>query len=344
MKKFMNTKGFYLILSLFFALLLFFNANNTGSNIQTLEQSDSNLKYQEVSTQVPVTFKYDENKYYITSDVNTATVKLASSNQVLLDMESNSQTRHFQVVADLRSYSPGTYEIPLKVTRLNRAAKASVTPTKIKVTIEKRESRTFNIQTNVTSSWVAKGHQLKNVTVSPSSVTVSAGTQSMNQIQKVVAILPKQTNVTSSFTRSVTLQAVDASGNEIPVDFNVSEVTVNVEVDSPSKEVPINLLQKGKLPSGISSYQLLCDTQTVTLQGDSDALAKVDGIDVNIDISQIKKTTTKDIKLNIPSGLKSNVDTVSVTIVPESSQTSDESDSSTTDTSESTDATTTNSE
>lgn len=326
MRKFMNSKWFYLILSLFFALLLYFNANNTGSNIQSIDNSDKNGSYQQITTKVPITFKYDENKYYITSDDTQANVKIASSNQVLLDMESNNQTRKFQVVADLRGYGPGTYEIPLKVSHLNHSATATIQPKTVKVTVEERMTRTFNIQTNVDSSWIANGYQLKKVTVSPKQVTVGAGAQSMRKIQQVLAIVPKREDVSSSFNKTVSLQAVDASGNEVPVKFNTSEATVSVEVDSPNKEVPINLLQKGKNDK-VDSYQLLCDTQAVTLRGSAKTLEKIKGIDVDIDISHIDKTETKEFKLDIPSGVKSNVDKISVTIVPETDQSQAVSDS-----------------
>ena len=316
MKRFMNSKWFYLLLSLFFALLLYFNANNTGSNIQSFEPSEKTNSYQERLTKVPVTFKYNENKYYITSGVTNVDVQLVSSNKVILDMESNAKTRNFQVVADLRGYGPGTYEIPLTTERLNNAATAKIEPKTIKVTVAERVNRTFDVQTNVDSSWVADGYQLRKVTVSPQKVTVSASKQTMAQIRQVIAVVPDKKNLTKSFTASVPLRAVDVNGNELNVTFSTDEVSVTVDVGSSSKEVPINLIQKGTPPDGISSYRLLCDTQNVVLHGTSQELDKIKGIDVLIDISDISKTETKEFTLNIPKGVKSNLNKISVTIIP----------------------------
>lgn len=316
MKRFMNSKWFYLILSLFFALLLYFNANNTGSNVQSFESNDKTSSYQERLTNVPITFKYDEKKYYITSDVTKADVQLTSSNKVILDMESNPKTRNFQLIADLRGYGPGTYDISLKTGRLNNAASAKIEPKTIKVTVSERVDRNFDIQTNVNDNWIATGYQLKKVSVSPQKVTVSASNQTMNQIHQIVAIVPEKKDLTESFTTSVPLKAVDVNGNELNVTFSTNEVSVTVDVDSSSKEVPVNLMQTGTPPNGVSSYHLLCDTQTVTLHGSKSDLDKIKGIDVPIDISDIDKTESKEFTLDIPKSVKSNINKVSVTIIP----------------------------
>lgn len=56
-------------------------------------------------------------------------------------MESNADTRNFQVVADLTKLPLGTSEVPLTVRGLSSAVTAEIEPKTVTVTIEKRVTK-----------------------------------------------------------------------------------------------------------------------------------------------------------------------------------------------------------
>ena len=315
MYRFTNSKWFYRILALFFALLLFFNANHSLDSNGSTITTDNNV-YQEELKDIPIDFKYNTKKYYISPNVDKVSAHLESSNKVLLDTEANLQTRQLKVVGDLTNKGSGTYEVPLKVKQLNDAVKVDLDVKKVKVKVEPKATKRFKVQVDFDKQQLATGYQVSKTTISPDEVQVTAGKSTIDKINKVVAEIKDEHDINQTITRKVTLQAYDEMGKQLNVQFSTPIVSVTLQVGSSSKTVPINLLQKGTLPQGIESYQFLCDDQTVNLSGSKDQLDEIKGINAYIDITDIDQTETKKINLQIPKNIKSNLEKVTVTIVP----------------------------
>lgn len=319
MKKFTDSKWFYRLLALFFALLLFFNANNsanTSSSNPTPISNNNNNVYSEEVNAVPIDWQYDNQEYYVVPKSNVVDVVLTSSNKVLLNTEANSQTRQFDIVGDLRGKGPGTYEIPLKVNKLNNAISIKLKDKKIPVTISKKTTKTFRIDSDISHLQVAKGYKIDKITTNPTTVKVTGGKEDIEKIDKVVPQLSSKSTIKHDVSEKAELKAFDKEGNVLNVSFSVPVVTVSIKVSSSTKTVPINLLQKGELPSGIEGYQFVCDIQSVELSGPKDKLDNIKSINAYIDVSNIYQTETKKIVLNIPSDVQSNLKKVSVTIIP----------------------------
>ena len=77
------------LLSLLFALLLFFNANATGT---IPSNSGSSQTYSETLNNIPVEVQYDKDKYYVSGFEESVNVHLRSANRIQLNMESNADT------------------------------------------------------------------------------------------------------------------------------------------------------------------------------------------------------------------------------------------------------------
>lgn len=317
MRRFTNSKWFYRILALFFALLLFFNANHSMvANNTSFTQGKEDV-YQEEIQGLPITWQYDHDKYYVTPATNSVDVTLESSNKVLLDTEVNPQTRQLKVIGDLTGKGPGTYEVRLVVKQLNIAVSTKLATEKVKVKIATKASKSFKVTSQVDQDQLSKGYQVSKVTLDPKTVQVTAGKSDLNKIDKVVAKWPSSSKLSGeTATKKVELQAYDKEGNVVNASFSVPVVSMTVDLVSPSKSVPINLLQKGTLPAGIESYQFLCDTQSIELNGSQTTLANIKSLDTYIDISNIDQTKTKKITLNLPEGTTSNTKSINVTIVP----------------------------
>ncbi|BDQ51096.1 hypothetical protein EfsSVR2281_29070 [Enterococcus faecalis] len=92
MRKASQKSWFNGLLSLLFALLLFFNANATGNNPSN---SGSSQTYSETLNNIPVQVQYDKDKYYVSGFEESVNVHLRSANRIQLNMESNADTRNF---------------------------------------------------------------------------------------------------------------------------------------------------------------------------------------------------------------------------------------------------------
>lgn len=324
MEKFTHSKWFYLTLSLFFALLLYFNANNSGSNdgsnVTQEPSSSTTSESTEVVSNLPIHLTYDKSKYFVSVSTNTVSVTLTSMNRVLLDAEANKQTRTFKAQVDLTKYGPGTYTVPIKLKGLDHAIEGRLSQKEVEVTIDERASRTFKVETNISQEWVKKGLEISKITLDPKEVTVSTAKSDLDKISHIVAYLSPQQNIEKSFTTRAKLKAYSMNGEEIVADFSDDIAEVSVDIESPKKTAKLNLIQKGTMPKKISSYQFLCDTQDITIEGKKDSLSKISSLDVPIDIQGVDKTVTRQVHLNLPKGIKSDTKTITVTIVPQLSR------------------------
>lgn len=319
MEKFTQSKWFYVILSLFFALLLYFNANNSmneGGNV-TQEIAKNSDEYTETISNLPLHLNYDKEKYFVSVSTSNIDVTLSSMNKVVLDAEANRQTRTFTAEVNLKHYTPGTYTVPIKIKGLNHSVKSQLSQQSVQVTIANRGTKTFKVTTNIDNKWVKKGFEISKLTIDPREVSVSTSVEDLNKISRVIAYITPQNNMDQSFSTKATLKAYSAQGEEIVADFSQKQVNISVDIHTPKKVVALNLIQKGTSPKGIESYQFLCDTQSITIEGNKEKLNHISSLDVPIDVKNAKKTMTRQVNLNLPKDLKSNTKSITVTIVPQ---------------------------
>ncbi len=314
MKKFTSNKWFYRVIALFFTLLLFFNAN-----LKQISQAQENTTTQENEVtlkNIPITIKYDDSTYFVTGYEETATVKLTSANKVLLDKESNEQTRNFEITADLSDLKTGTYEVPLKIKNLSNAITAVLDPESIHATIEKKVTKNFKVTPEFDESMLAEGYSIDSLTSDPKEISLSTGKSILKQVDSVVAVIDKQSNVSADFTGSAALQALDADGNVLDVDFVPDSVDVSVKILAPSKKVALAAVQTGTVQSGIDHFNFTLATKEIEVSGQQSLLSSIDTVEVPVNVTDIKETTTKSFKPSLPDGVHSTPASISVKIVP----------------------------
>lgn len=323
MQKETRSKIFYLVLSLFFAFLLFFNANSSTNESGTDQYiSKTNNTYTAVVTNIPVKLNYDRQKYFVSITPKKINVTLSSHNKVALDAEVSKQTRKFYAMVNLKQYEPGTYTVPIKLKGLNHSIDSQLSQTEAEVTIEEKAKKTMTVTSNVTSKSIEDGMELSHIDIHPKKVTVSASKNDLKHIDRIVAKLPlnSKEKMDKSFSVKAPLIAYDKQGEELVAEFSKPEVEVTVDIEAPTKKVGLNLIQKGQEAKTVSSFQLLCDTQYIYIQGSKELLNNVSSVDVPIDISHITKTTTRQINLHLPEGIKSKTTSITVTVVPQLSR------------------------
>ncbi|MFY8329769.1 YbbR-like domain-containing protein [Vagococcus carniphilus] len=320
MKK--DNKGLWLIrlLSFFFAILLFYNANSISLN------NDDNgfTELSATAERVPVNVTYNQDKYFISGFDQTVNVDLKSSNKILLDKESNSETRSFSVVMDLTKYGEGTHEVPLQLTGLPTAIKGTIKPSKLTVTIEKKKSNKFPVEPAIDNKIFTSGYELEKATVDPASVTISGGEDSIKHVSKVIAGISDKTDVSTDFSQKVKVYAVDEKGEALNVNIEPHTVRVDVNVTAPTKEVKVVPVQSGVIPKGIKDYSFSLEQSKVHITGPKDILDEINSIDLKIDTTNIRETLSSSYVVVVPKEVKVSPETVFVTVTP-NKETSDSS-------------------
>ncbi|GMA07484.1 hypothetical protein GCM10025886_06350 [Tetragenococcus halophilus subsp. flandriensis] len=311
LKKKKKSNIVYGLLALFFSLLLFFNAN--GSNFQNSIASSET--YDETAHDVPITIDYDSDEYYIQGYEKTADVTLSGANRVQLNAEANEETRNFEVVADLTDLEEGTHDVPLEIENLSNSVDASADPDTLTVTIEKRETKNFQIDTQDLEDKLQDGFELDNMSVSPQEVEVTSGEETMKDISKVVVSSELET-INENISDSFSLQAVDENGESLSASLNPQTVDLQMEVSAPDKEVSLEPSQTGEAAEGVTDYDFQLSENSATITGAQNLLDEVDSLEVPIDVTDITEPTTRNIDVQAPSQLSADIDTVTANITP----------------------------
>jgi len=312
---FFTSKAFYILTAIFFAIILFFNANsvalrNQGSNSQNGEV------YTATVSNVPIEVKYDNDKYFVSGYQATANVSLSGYNRLQISNEQNADTRNFSLVVDLTHNEAGTVQAPIKVQGLPAGINAQLTPNSLSVNIEPKVTKEFTVTAPVAANQLSPGYSVASTQLSQETVKVSAGENTLDQIESVEAVLPTNTVLSSDFSDTVGLRALDATGKSVSAQIQPNHVKLTLKLNEPSKTVPLEVKQTGSLASSVKSMALDLQTKTVKISGAQADLDKVTSISVSVDVSGITESVTRQVHINTPDGITADPSNVSVNVTP----------------------------
>ena len=313
-KDFLPSKIIYILISVFFAVILFFNANavllkNSSERTNTSETHSTTIY------DMPIDLKYDNDRYFVSGYDGTANVYLTSYNQVRLTAEKTPDTRSFHLVADLSKAKEGTVEVPIRVVELATGVNAQVDPGNISVTIEKKASKTFDITPVVSEKQLPLGYKLTSISTDKKTVTVTSGASIITQIARVEAVLPSDVILDNNFSGKVFLRAVDSSGKVLPTKLSPTSVKMQVEVGLPNKNVPVVGQITGKKDSSIKDYAFKLAKDTVNIAGEQKYIDNISNITANIDVTDITKETVIKVPLSIDN-VTTTPNQIEVTVTP----------------------------
>lgn len=304
---------FYAIISLLFTLVLFFNAN--GSTLQG-NIIPTPTSYEETLKEIAIQPQYDSSKYFIQGFTPSVTVKLKSDNRVQLNTELNAETRNFRVIADLDGLEPGTHEVPLKVQNLSSSVSATLETKSITVTIEKKVTKIFDVQTDLSQGNLQEGYKLGKIAIEPSTVSVTTGEETLKEITQVLAPTSAVKNATKDIATTVTVAAVDANGQKLPAIITPEQVKVSAPVTLPSKQVPVTVVPTGKMATSLATIDYELNEYNVTVSAEQAVLDQLDQVSVSVDIDNVVKQTEVTTAVEVPEGVQVSPNEVTVTIKP----------------------------
>ena len=297
-----NSKFFYRLTALIFALLLFVYVNS-GHLSSTRNSSNSGtgtngmlMSNKTVTLTANLKVNIDSDKYFVSGYPDKVKVKVSGPSAMVKTIQN---TRNFDVYADLNGLGVGTHRVKLKTSGINRELTARVIPSKISVKISQRETATLPIQVRFDSSRIAEGYAAGKATSSYQVAQISGSADDISKIDSVVADISLPRDTRESYSRNVILRAIDSNGRTLGVNISPETVRVNVQVyrASASKKVSLNLVKRGQGVSG-KSYELSTDTSRVTIRGTKEALDNMSSLTVPVSVAGINHSTTKSIQIN----------------------------------------------
>ncbi len=306
-----------LFLSLFFSIVIFIVVDR--KIITFSSQSAEVLKEQSINV------KYNEEQYVVEGLPETVDVTLIGSKA---DLYIAKQSSNNGVTVDLTGLTPGTHKVNIEYEQGLSGIEYSVNPSMATVIIYKKVSDTRTLTYDLVNSEKLDSTLVVNsVKLDASEVTIRGAEYKIEQVTTVKALIDlEQLSSKEAGTQTINnidLKAYDVKGNIVDVEFVPAKVNAEIDLASPSKVVPLNFVSEGTLSTGkaIGSYSF--SENEVTIYGDTETLEEINGIDVKVDVSDIKENSSFKVEIKKPVGVKSisvNFVTVSLEITDSSTE------------------------
>jgi YbbR domain-containing protein len=265
------------------------------------------VEVRDYSQPIPIeTISLDSDLLITNMDPSSVQLRISAPHSIWIDLETRSQPIH--AVVDLSGLGEGTHMVPIQIqVEVKPVDVQPFSPSEFKITLEELVSRDFPIQVNITGT-PAVGFKVENPVLEPSMVTVSGPKSLVSAIQQVLVTLPIQ-NVRENITSTSELVAVDADNQTISgVDFSTTQIQVNAEVTPlyGYRNVAVKAVWSG---SPAVSYQLTGITTNppavIVFSQNALLVENLPGYieTVPIDLTNVKASFSKMVKLNIPLGI-----------------------------------------
>ncbi len=297
MQKFYDKPWFYKLFSLILAIVLVAFVDNTQVNVNNqskVQETASTKQAINMALQVSV----DADKYYVTGYPSKVKVTLEGSNALVT---STVNTQNFRVYIDLSKLSVGEHKVPIKVSGLPSQLSYKLSQKYTTVNIQKRKSRTMAVQIGYNKNAVAKGYDIGTATVKPETVEVTGALSEVKRIDRIQAQLTVPNASSHTIRRNVMLVALDSKGRQLNVVINPSTATVTLPISVSKKTVKLKL--NAANGSSKKVYSLTAKQDQVTIYGQKKALDKIKSLTLNVDLTNIKSSTTRSYRLPVPSGV-----------------------------------------
>ena len=297
MQKFYDKPWFYKLFSLILAIVLVAFVDNTQVNVNNqskVQETASTKQAINMALQVSV----DADKYYVTGYPSKVKVTLEGSNALVT---STVNTQNFRVYIDLSKLSVGEHKVPIKVSGLPSQLSYKLSQKYTTVNIQKRKSRTMAVQRGYNKNAVARGYDIGTATVKPETVEVTGALSEVKRIDRIQAQLTVPNASSHTIRRNVMLVALDSKGRQLNVVINPSTATVTLPISVSKKTVKLKL--NAANGSSKKVYSLTAKQDQVTIYGQKKALDKIKSLTLNVDLTNIKSSTTRSYRLPVPSGV-----------------------------------------
>ncbi|ARJ50314.1 YbbR-like domain-containing protein [Staphylococcus lutrae] len=281
--------------ALILALLLFLSVNHVlGDAFSTDNVSnDGNKTIKNVAVEVI----NNDNSLYISGAPDTVDVELTGPQSKVLRAQ---KIEDFKVVLDASNTQPGEYTVGFQVRGLDKDINYRVYPKEVTLSVEKKETRTYNVEPNVSPYSIHPNYKIKETTVSPETVKITGGKAQLDRIAFVKASYRNENNISDKTTGEANVFVFDKNMNKLDVQVVPSTVTLTTEVEPYSKKVKLEVSLKGTPANGLKVSDIDVDSDTIEIIGNRQDLANISEITGEVDVNGISSDTEKEVKLDLP--------------------------------------------
>ncbi|TFJ92385.1 CdaR family protein [Lentibacillus salicampi] len=279
---------------------------NNSSDAQTVED-------------VPVNIRIDDENYVVSGVPEAVTVTLEGKTGALT---ATARKQNFDIFVDLENLDAGTHTVDLQHTGIPDELNAYIEPKTIEVTIEERASEQFDVALDFIGQ-LPEGYEIGESQTEPGQVTITSSKEVIEQIAIVKVFVDVSEATEPIDSREVSVNVYDARGNELNVRVEPENVNASVDINNPSKDVPVDVETSGELPDGYSLSSISANTDEVEVFATNEVLQDIDGVSTEtIDLADITESGPIDVGLALPDGASvPAIETVEVAVELEQTRT-----------------------
>lgn len=308
-EKWLVRKNTLIMISLLLAIVLFFSVNN-----KAVVLVDS---YAEVLYDQKVEAMYNNESYVIEGLPDTVDVTLIGRK---VDMYLAKQLSTGTVSVDLSNLKPGTHKVNLNYESVINSINYTLNPSSVTVIVYPKVSSTKTATIDVINrDSLNSKMSISNVTIDQSEIIIKGAEHTISEVATVRALVDIKKLVDPQVgvmkLEDVPLIAYDNNGKVVDVEMVPSKVTATINLDAPSKEVPIKVVPIGEVLFGKAINTMTSSESKVTIYGSRDVISSIEYIPIEVDVTNLSTNKDFNVSIPIPKGVRElSVNTTKISI------------------------------
>jgi YbbR domain-containing protein len=298
MDKLMDNPWFIKILAILLAILLYSVVPNSGGKTNEINVPGENTT--ETIADIPVKAYYDTENLVVSGIPDMVEVTLEGP---MPHVQSAKALKNFEVFVDITNAEIGNQKVTFEVSGLSDKLKATIKPGSITVAVQEKVTTEFTVEAEFDNDLIKEGYSAGQPAVKPNKVKITGAKDVVDRITYVKAALEGRDLLDSTVTKEAHVQVLDKELNKLDVVVEPETVEVTIPIRSNTKTVPINIIEKGAPPEGLTIQSIELNVEEAVISGDEDTLKETDNVRVEVDVSKITENTTLSLPVIISNGI-----------------------------------------
>lgn len=298
LEKALSKKSSMIILSLVLAVIVFVIIDRQNT---TLLEKNAEVLYD-----IPLSATYNDEEYVVEGLPETVDITLIGT-KANLYLAKQLPTQDVNV--DLSDLKPGVHKVNLKYKQSITSVEYKLDPSEVTVVVSSKKSETRSVESDIVNlNKLDSKLAINNTKLDTDEVIIKGTEDSLAKVSTIKALINVSNMVDpkagTNTLKDIPLIAYDEKGAKVDVEMVPSKVTATVEIESPSKTVPLEIEPTGNVIFGKAIKNITSSVQKVTIYGNSKVLDNTNSIKVKIDVNNLKSNKDYTVTIKKPAGIR----------------------------------------
>ena len=298
LEKALSKKSSMIILSLVLAVIVFVIIDRQNT---TLLEKNAEVLYD-----IPLSATYNDEEYVVEGLPETVDITLIGTKANLYLAK---QLPTQDVTVDLSDLKPGVHKVNLKYKQSITSVEYKLDPSEVTVVVSSKKSETRSVESDIVNlNKLDSKLAINNTKLDTDEVIIKGTEDSLSKVSTIKALINVSNMVDpkagTNTLKDIPLIAYDEKGAKVDVEMVPSKVTATIEIESPSKTVPLEIEPTGNVIFGKAIKNITSSVQKVTIYGSSKVLDNTNSIKVKIDVNNLKSNKDYTVTIKKPAGIR----------------------------------------